>query len=206
LIPIRYHTKLSIRRLSCYFLLHPNPQNIHMENVTFSLTQLDENDVPLEPLIVGGEVCYIAQRQQNLVTTALTVRIDDTGEIPVWKDTCIQFRTNSNEQILRIKLHTQHFHTPTQRPLFHFIKLVSLQGFPKIKEMRCYTGPMPGPHNAIRKYGQEFPVDTHTIDIVFGMSGLPGDTTPQFKVDLVVTRKDTGAQKFCDPQVGNEPP
>lgn len=177
-----------------------------MENVTFSLTQLDENDVPLEPLIVGGGVCYIAQKQQNLVRTELSVNIVDTEEIPVWKDTCIQFRTNSNEQILRIKLHTQHFHAPTQRPLFHFIKLESLQGFEKIKEMRCYTDRMPGTHNAVIGYGVEFPKHTHTIDIVFGMSGLPGEITPQFKVDLIVTRLDTDAQKFCDPQVGNEPP
>jgi hypothetical protein len=177
-----------------------------MENVTFSLTQLDKNDVPLEPLFGGGGVCYRAQKQQNLVTTALTVRIDHTGEIPVWKDTCIQFRTNSNEQILRIKLHTQHFHAPTQRPLFHFIELVSPTGYQKIKEMRCYTSPMPGPHNHVAAYGQPFPKHTHTIDIVFGMSGLPGDITPPFNVDLIVTRLDTGDQRNCDPQVGNEPP
>jgi hypothetical protein len=174
------------------------------ETVNLSLTFLDENEDPIQPLTVGARDCHIPVNNGNKANTRLDVTIIAGSAVNSWKDSCVQFKTKQQPQELKIKLVTPHQHAPTGKPLFHFIRVES-PGYKLIKEIRCYTGTNPNVYQVVQ-YAHHFPEHTHTVDIVFIMPIAPGQSTPQFAVNLFVTRLDTNTVENADPQVGNEPP
>lgn len=178
-----------------------------METVKFSLSLLDDSGDLIQPYIVGGAVapvCLIPPGNSNKADTQLDVAIVAGVPNGTWKDGCVKFKTRQSPQELKIKLATTHRHVSNGKPLFHFIRVES-ERYDLIKEIRCYTDPNPNIYQVVQ-YAHHFPEHTHTVDIVFTMSGDPLQPTKDFKVNLFVTRLDTHEIKNCDPQVGNEPP